>query len=308
MTDGVQEPSLPTGPIRLAFTGLRSVNIGEDAEVKLTDAFSLVRPNDFLLSARDRHGMNEREYDEEAKVSRYLVHRRVTSIFEPVGPHDTETIQNALVAFQIIKPIQTHGFTFHGQDRGTSRFSLELSEKRPEVVTGQWARMRLFDRKLLDHVPSMIKRVAGAMQGTSVELKNAIIFLQLGLETYGYHQLIAGLLWVMGMEAIFNSGNRNAFKKKLCDCLGPTTPVFPDWNDPILPPKYRVEELAIPLYMLRNKLAHGADLRTAALDKSTPVDLVKQVELVEQLELRSNAYLLSEAACYLLCQVLQRTI
>jgi hypothetical protein len=60
--------------------------------------------------------------------------------------------------------------------------------------------------------------------------------------------------------------------------------------------------------MLRNKLAHGADLRKAAVDKTTPVDLVKRVRLVDGLEDLPNAHLLSEAACYLLCQVLEKTI
>ena len=154
----------------------------------------------------------------------------------------------------------------------------------------------------------MIKRVAAVMKGVNVERKNAIIFLQLGLEINGYHQLVAGLLWVTGMEAIFDSEGRNDFKTKLCDCLGPTTLVFPDWGRPTAPPASKVEDLAIPIYMLRNKLAHGADLRTAAGDKTTPVDLTKKVTLVDFLEPRSHALLLSEAACYLLCQVLQKTI
>jgi len=308
MADTVRAPNLPRGQTRLVFTGLRSVDIGEEEVVALADGFALLKPNDFLLSARDHYRMNQREYDEAAKASRYLVHKRFTSIFEPEGPPDTETIQNGLVAFHIVKPVQTLGFTFHGWERGGSTFNPELSEQRPPIVTGQWARLRRFDRDLLTQVPPMIKRVAAVMQGPDVELKNALIFLQLGLEINGYHQLIAGLLWVTGMEAILDSQGRNDFKTKLCRCLGPTSLVFPDWNRPTAPPAYTVEELAMPIYMLRNKLAHGADLRTAAADKTTPVDLIKKVALVDSLEPRSHALLLSEAACYLLCQVLQKTI
>jgi len=73
-------------------------------------------------------------------------------------------------------------------------------------------------------------------------------------------------------------------------------------------PKYTVGELAIPIYMLRNKLAHGADLRKASLDKTTPVDLVKKVELIPALEPRAHAYLLAEAASYLHCKVLQKVL
>jgi hypothetical protein len=300
----------PKNPTKWIFTGLRGINLDRGDEVDLGDGFFLSKPNDFLLSARWRYAMNEHEYQEAARASRYLVHRRISSMFQADGPddrhRDSEMIQNALMAFQIIKPIQTLGFTFRGMNTGAPTFYLETMEQRPPMDAGEWARMRLFDQELLDEVPSMIKRVRGVMEGTSAELKNAVIFLQLGLEHS--HPLIAGLLWVMGMEAIFDSEGRNDFKEKLCRCLGPTTFVFPDWNSPTPAPSYPVEDLAIPIYMLRNKLAHGADLRTAVLDKSTPVDLTKKVKLANFSEVRSNANLLSEAACYLLCQVLQKTI
>jgi hypothetical protein len=116
------------------------------------------------------------------------------------------------------------------------------------------------------------------------------------------------MLCVMGMEARFDSSDRNDFKKKLCACLGASTRVFPDWNAPTFPqPNYTVEEIAIPLYVLRSKLAHGVDLRKAALER-TPVDLLKKVELISELEPRAHALFLSEAAYYLLCQVLQKCI
>ena len=112
---------------------------------------------------------------------------------------------------------------------------------------------------------------------------------------------------MIGMEAIFDSGDRHDFKKKLCECIGRTTSAFPDWLSPIYPPpKETVEEIAIPLYTLRSKLAHGADLRKAMLDPRFPVDLVKEVSLISEMGTRSNAEHLAEAACYLLCQVLQK--
>jgi len=113
----------------------------------------------------------------------------------------------------------------------------------------------------------------------------------------------------MGMEALFDSDNRNDFKKKLCDCLGPATLAFPDWNSShSAAPNKTVDELAVPLYMLRNKLAHGADLRSAILDKSSPVDLVSKVQLTPKSEPQAYALLLSEAAPYLLAQVLQKSL
>lgn len=61
-------------------------------------------------------------------------------------------------------------------------------------------------------------------------------------------------------------------------------------------PGYTVEETAIPLFVLRNKIAHGADLRTAATDKRYPVDLTQRVSLTQDSETVSYALILSEAA------------
>jgi hypothetical protein len=113
---------------------------------------------------------------------------------------------------------------------------------------------------------------------------------------------------VTGLEAIFDSGGREAFKEKLCDCLGAQTLAFPNWHSEPDAPKYTVEELAIPLFTLRNKLAHGSDLRKAAMDKKHPISLSARVSITQSSGETSYALLLSEAACYLLCQVLQKVL
>jgi len=211
------------------------------------------------------------------------------------------------MAFQVLKPIQTLGFVFQGFETASLTLNLETTIRRGPMDSGEWARMRTFDSELLARVPDMIQKISRVMEGNNAEHKNSIILLQLALEQT--HPLIAGMLCVMGMEARFDSSDRNQFKKRLCDCLGSSTLAFPDWNSPYSPrPKYTVEELAIPLYTLRSKLAHGVDLRKASLDKTAPIDLVKKVELIPQLEPRAHALLLSEAAYYLLCQVLQECL
>jgi len=60
--------------------------------------------------------------------------------------------------------------------------------------------------------------------------------------------------------------------------------------------------------MLRNKLAHGADLRSAVADKKFPTDFGTTVDVTQYGETINYALLLSEAACYLLCQVLQAVL
>ncbi|WP_148215180.1 MULTISPECIES: hypothetical protein [Acidobacterium] len=200
------------------------------------------------------------------------------------------------MAIQVIKPIQTLGFIYRHQE----------IERRPPMQPGQWAMMNKFDDAMLARVPAMIDRIQPVMDGGNVEHKNALSLLQLGLEHF--HPYIAGLLWVTGLEAIFDSRGKEAFKKKLCDCLGPGTLVFPNWHAKTDAPTLTVEEIAIPLFVLRNKLAHGADLRSAAADKKHPVDFTKRVSLTQNTETVNYALLLCDAACYLLCQVLQRVL
>ncbi len=291
------------------YGGIRNVVLDDAHDVlELGSGFSLTKPNDVLLSARHRHFMNEEEYKHSETVSAYLLYKSQQSAIRDEGRDESlEVFQHGLMAFQILKPVQTLGFIFQGSGKSGSALNSERAVHRPPTDAGQWARMRRFDGQLLGKVSDLIPKICRVMQGTNAEHKNSIILLQLGLEQS--HPLIAGLLCIMGMEARFDSANRSDFEKKLCACLGTSTLVFPDWNSPNFPqPKYTVGELAIQIYMLRNKLAHGADLRKASVDKSTPVDLAKRVDLIPELEPRSNAYLLSEAAVYLLCQVLQKCV
>jgi hypothetical protein len=286
------------------FTGLHSVHLDED-QLDLGENYFLKKPDPFLLSARWDWALNGRAFQESERLSCFFVLKE--SLSHCPNSEAIERLQNGLMAIQILKPVKTFGFIFQGLEINASLLNLQRIVERPPMEPGEWAANRVLNRPLLDQVPDKIVKVKAAMSGGAVEKKNPIILLQLALEQP--HPLIAGLLCVMGLEAVFDSEGRNDFKNKLCDCLGAATLVFPDWNAPdSAAPKYTVAELAIPLYMLRNKLAHGADLRTASLDKTTPVDLIKQVELAPNMELRANAFLLSEAAHYLLCQVLQKIL
>lgn len=289
----------------LTFTGLHGISLRNE-KLDLGLGYELVKPNPYLLSARWNYSLNGRAYKESETLSCFMVLKEQLS----VSPNSEAMgrLQNGVMAMQILKPLRTFGFIFQGQDfEGAETFNLQRTEERPPMIPGDWAQQRRFDDSLLSQVQSMIPRVVGAFADGSAEKKNAVVLLQLSLEHF--HPLIAGLLSVMGMEALFDSENRNDFEKKLCDCLGAGTLVFPDWNRPRCPaPKHTVKELAVPLYMLRNKLAHGADLRTACLDKSTPVDLLKKVRLTPDSEPGAYALLLSEGAVYLLAQVLQKTL
>ena len=296
------------------FSGLHDVEVGDDAEVDLGNGFSLVKPNDYLLSARNKCSMTGLQWEESAEFSRYIIYRYEPLSLEPLS-YSTKTYEEmrsaflcGLMALQVLKPVQTQGLLFFCQSYDAAHDAhSELQaaiERRPPMEPGPWAIRRRFDQELLKRVPAAIESIKQVMNGPNAERRIAVILLQLG--RVHFHPLIAGLLWMMGLEAIFDSANRNCFKQKLCDCLGPSTRVFPNWN--ASSPPDTVEDIAIHLYTLRSKLAHGVDLRKAAADKKYPVDLLQARMLPDSADAVSYASFLSEASCYLLCQVLTKEI
>jgi hypothetical protein len=279
-------------------TALLGIAEEGDDEILLSEGLSLVRPNARLLAYRWDWAQTKGEIEQEEKASRYLLCQYPSLVegenLDAAPERGANRFYSGLMAIQVIKPIRTLGFIYRRQQ----------IERRPPMEPGQWARINKFDVEMLARVPAMIDRIQPVMAGKNVEHKNALTLLQFGLENF--HPYVASLLWVMGLESIFDSETRHDFKKKLCDCLGPKTPAFPNWHLRSDAPTYTVEDVAIPLYMLRNKLAHGADLRKAASDKSTPVDLTSKMQLIRSLEPTAYALHLGEAASHLLVRCCKR--
>jgi hypothetical protein len=302
-------------PIKTVFTALDRVAMNGDDEIPLVDGLSLVRPNNRLTSGSWSHTINQMDEIEIKAASRFLVCRYEEpddkDSWNAVQKQAYDLLRSGLMAFQVIKPIRTFGYMHNGSSGDCFGFDSNQYVPthiyyRPQMRPGRWARVNEFDDAMLAQMPVMITRVRAALAGSDVPRANALTFLQLGLESE--QPYIAGLLWVTGLEAIFDSRRKDEFKKKLCDCLGPRTLAFPNWHSKPDAPPYTVEEIAIPLFVLRNKIAHGADLRTAATDAKHPVDLLARVNLTPGSTATTQALLLSEAACYLLCQVLQKAL
>jgi hypothetical protein len=288
----------------LTFTGLYAVSLTQEI-LDLGRGYQLVKPNPYLLSARSSYSLNGRLFRESEELSCFFVLKEELS--DSPDSKAMGRLQDGLMAVQILKPVKTLGVIFHGRDVESEIFNFQRVEERPQMIPAEWAQRHTFDQLFIQQLPEMIERVTIAVNGKDVKKKNAITLLQLSLEHL--HPLIAGLFSVMGMEALFDSKDRNDFKKKLCDCLGAATLAFPQWDiADTSAPKYTVEELAVEIYTLRSKLAHGADLRAEALDKKHPVDLIKKVQLTPDSEPSAYAMVLSEAAGYLLGQVLQKVL
>ena len=173
------------------FTGLLNVDPESDGDVELGGGW-IVKRNEWLLSGRSfyRELLTGKEYEERAGYVHYLVYK-CSACPDVSREKTTNAFQNGLVALQIIKPVQSSGFTFLGIQKNDS-FRNELAQLRPPMDAGPWARMRTLDRKLLDQVPPMIQKVDRVMHGKCAERKNAAILLQLALEQP--HPLFTGLL------------------------------------------------------------------------------------------------------------------
>src|SRR5579871_5792715 len=288
------------------FGGLRNVLVPNDP-YELGSGFSLTKPNEQLLSLRDTHLMSEDEMADGARVGAYLLHKTKQPLDRNMIENDAlQAYQHGLMAFQILKPVQTLGFIFQGEI-SDNHLRIAQTNWRHGTDAGIWANMRMFDQPLLEQVRALIPKIFGVMDSDDAEKKNSIILLQLALEHH--HPLIAGLLSIMGLEAVFNSWDRNDFTKKLCSYLGSSTRAFPNWNSPnYKQPEYKIEDLALQLYTLRSKLAHGVDLRKAARDPKHPVDVAESVYLGPQLEPMPKAIMLAQPASCIHCQVRRKML
>lgn len=170
--------------------------LGDDT-IPLRDGLSLVRPNPKLLAHRWDWAQGASEMEQEEKeTTRYLVCEY--GEYVPVEQWRTapERGENrfyaGLMAIQIVKPIRTFGFIYRHQ----------RIDRRHPMQPGQWAMMHSFDNAMLARVPPLIDRVQAAFDAKNIVLNNAVTLLQLGLEHF--HPYIAGMLWMMGLEAILD--------------------------------------------------------------------------------------------------------
>lgn len=286
------------------FTGLMGVDLEDKPEVQLPDGFFLSAKTSRLLASLDEGYMGSiQRLWWTPRLDAFFCLRNADSL--PRG-QQMERFQDGLMALQIVKPVQTLGLIFQADDYGGS-FSHVSVQERPQMSPGEWAELRRFDNKLITALHELVPKLLFRMSNGSAEQKNSVNLLQFSLEHL--HPLIKGLFAVMGLEAVFDSRDRWQFKNKLCNCLGESTLAFPDWNSPGLsPPTFTVGEIAVELYTRRSKVAHGVDLRKAAQDTNAPVDFVKKVQVAQGLSDRAYCLVLSEAAIYLLCEVIKKKV
>jgi hypothetical protein len=290
------------------ITPLKGVSLQTQSDINLGDGFALSRCDDCLLAAREPQLIAPVQFREIEAADWFLVLRTPQNAFQSADQLTcVERLMDALITFQVIKPIETYGFIFSGIQLEGMNVQWQGTNIRWPMSSGRWSQLRAFDEPLLHEAKSLMSRVKAAFDGTRVAPKNALHLLQLALEHP--HPYVACLLAVTGMEAVLDSRNRWDFESKLCDRLGSSTLAFPDWNSPGHGPlKYAVGDLAVHLYTLRSKVAHGQDLTKAASDKHSPIDLLASREYLAEGDPVRYAQILCESSIYLLGRLLKEIL
>ena len=95
------------------FTGLENVDMFGQEEIALTDSLTLRKPEKLLLSCRDRYSMSGCDFQQLENVSCFLLlSEQAPSLRSPERDKHLAKLQNALMAFQVVKPLHTSGFIF----------------------------------------------------------------------------------------------------------------------------------------------------------------------------------------------------
>jgi hypothetical protein len=124
--------------------------VGDEPVVNLGGGFSLVKPNAWILSAREKSTMTGNEFLAAADASRYLVYKHGMPVPGKTYAEITALFQCGLLALQVLKPVQTIGLVFYGDYAPSGGFSLQRIERRPPMEAGSWALDRCFDLELLE--------------------------------------------------------------------------------------------------------------------------------------------------------------
>lgn len=211
-----------------------------------------------------------------------------------------EIIRNAALAIQIVAPSGSWDaqiITFEERNGDLAPISVT---KHPPQHTVPWARIVGFDSGSGRELPLVVAGVQRAFARGGVRLKNALNFLDLGLEaTNAYMQFF---LWTTALGSLLMAGNGNVFRERAFNLFDPFNFVLP----PIEcgQPKYRVRDVIEDIYELRSAIAHGEQIARKFWSKlSFDDDTGQPIEAVENP--RFYYEILQECSLFLLCRLLR---
>jgi hypothetical protein len=129
-------------PAVWVFAGLKDVSMAGQQEIRLTNSFTLNQPDELLLSCRDRYLLCGRDWQQIENVSCFLLLReQAPPLRGPERDKHFAGLQNALMAFQVLKPLHTSGFIFQAVQLHPATLNLERIGARRPMDAGIWASM-----------------------------------------------------------------------------------------------------------------------------------------------------------------------
>ncbi len=91
------------------------MDLGTQTEICLGTSLSLLSANPLLLFALSALDLNSQQHAEMKSCAWFLVHRSLQSATRDAARDKSiESLQDGLMAFQVVKPIETYGFIFQG--------------------------------------------------------------------------------------------------------------------------------------------------------------------------------------------------
>lgn len=227
--------------------------------------------------------------------------------FRDISVHGTprkrravEIIRNAGLAIQIVAPSGSWDaqiITFEQRNGDLVPISVT---RHPPQHTVPWARIIGFDDRSGRDLPLVVAGVQRAFARGGVRLKNALNFLDLGLEaTNPYIQFF---LLTTALGSLLMAGNGRVFKQRALTMFGAAAFVLPPVE--FGQPKYRVQDVAADMYELRSAIAHGEQIpRKFWTRVSFDDENGHPIEVVENP--RFYFEILQECSLFLLCRLLR---
>ncbi|MEJ2006899.1 MAG: hypothetical protein P8Z30_01890 [Acidobacteriota bacterium] len=212
-----------------------------------------------------------------------------------------ELVRNTILACQVVFPTGSHDSgSFlcvcekHRETLVICSFSLNR-----RLQTASWA-LTPFPPIDKQELVTVVEGVQEAFRKEVARLVNPLCLLELGEEANNSHMRL--LQWVTGLDALLIAEGRYDFERNLSNLLGRRTYVFPPIDG--VQPKYQVGDVALDLYKLRDKIAHGLAI-PKEFREITGFEDVGGKLIDGMYRYCQYRHVLEEAALFLLCSALK---
>src|SRR5258707_147797 len=221
---------------------------------------------DYVKLEMGTHPVKQLEGVEYAIVHRYEIPANYVYGVENQEPREKseELVRNIAACLRLIRPMRQYALSMHGTVREDGTFDV-MGFDHPIGLLETPDNQKLFHLRNQDadalrkYAPLFLQ----AMNGGIWKFKMAAQFHELG-HFQQFDWKARYLLWSSAIESIYTSNNSehkgtNVAKERIKWMLGENTSVYPpgDLSDLLVDPNITVGSIVVPLYEVRNFLAHG---------------------------------------------------